>query len=214
MEQYKKDFIDFMVSCGVLTFGDFVTKSGRKTPYFINTGNYKTGSQLNRLGHYYARCIYDTLGDNFDLLFGPAYKGIPLAVAASSALYEDYNLDVGYCFNRKEAKDHGEGGSLVGAKPDNSSRVVIIEDVITAGTSIRETVPIIRSIAPEAEIKHEFISVDRMEKGIAGKTAKAEIKEEFGIEVTAIVTVKDIIEHMLDKIDVEPIKRYMAQYCE
>lgn len=214
MEQYKRDFIDFMVSCGVLTFGDFVTKSGRKTPYFINTGNYKTGSQLNRLGHYYARCIYDTVGDKLDLLFGPAYKGIPLAVAASSALYEDYNLDVGYCFNRKEAKDHGEGGSLVGAKPDNSSRVVIIEDVITAGTSIRETIPLIKAIAPEAEIRYEFISVDRMEKGIAGKTAKAEIKEEFGIEVTAIVTVKDIIEHMSDKIDVEPIKRYMEQYCE
>ncbi len=214
MEQYKRDFIDFMVSCGVLTFGDFVTKSGRKTPYFINTGNYKTGSQLNRLGHYYARCIYDTVGDKVDLLFGPAYKGIPLAVAASSALYEDYNLDVGYCFNRKEAKDHGEGGSLVGAKPDNSSRVVIIEDVITAGTSIRETIPLIKAIAPEAEIRYEFISVDRMEKGIAGKTAKAEIKEEFGIEVTAIVTVKDIIEHMSDKIDVEPIKHYMEQYCE
>lgn len=214
MEQYKRDFIDFMVSCGVLTFGDFVTKSGRKTPYFINTGNYKTGSQLNRLGHYYARCIYDTVGDKLDLLFGPAYKGIPLAVAASSALYEDYNLDVGYCFNRKEAKDHGEGGSLVGAKPDNSSRVVIIEDVITAGTSIRETIPLIKAIAPEAEIRYEFISVDRMEKGIAGKTAKAEIKEEFGIEVTAIVTVKDIIEHMSDKIDVEPIKHYMEQYCE
>ena len=214
MEDYKSEFIDFMIGCGVLTFGDFITKSGRRTPYFINTGNYRTGAQLSRLGSYYARCINDVLGEDFDILFGPAYKGIPLAVAASSALYLDFGLDKGYCFNRKEAKDHGEGGSLVGTKPQAGSRVVIIEDVMTAGTSIRETVPLLLSYSPDVVIKHEFISVDRMEIGVGGRTAKAEIKDEFGIDVHAIVTVKDIIEKMRCRIDVRPIEEYMDRYCE
>lgn len=214
MESYKSEFIDFMIGCGVLTFGDFVTKSGRKTPYFINTGNYRTGGQLSRLGSYYAKCLHGELGDTFDILFGPAYKGIPLAVSASAALYNDFGVDVGCCFNRKEAKDHGEGGTLIGMKPAAGSRVVIIEDVMTAGTSIRETVPLLKAAAPDVVIGHEIISVDRMEIGVNGRTAKSEIKDEFGIEVHAIVTVKDIIEKMRGIIDVRPIEEYMGRYCE
>jgi len=214
MEQYKRDFIDFMTESGVLTFGDFVTKSGRRTPYFINTGNYRTGSQISRLGHYYARTIKETIGENFDILFGPAYKGIPLAAAAAASLYTDYSIDRGYCFNRKEAKDHGEGGLLVGAKPSAGSRIVIIEDVMTAGTSVRETLPILKASAEGVAVRDAVISVDRMERGTQGKTAVREIKEEFGIDVHPIVTVHDIIEHMRDKIDVAPIEAYLDMYCE
>ena len=138
---YKEEFITFMVRAGVLTFGDFTTKSGRKTPYFINTGNYKTGAQAAKLGDYYAACIQANLPDGVDCLFGPAYKGIPLAVAAASSLYRDYGRDLPYCFNRKEAKDHGEGGAMVGYKPQDGDNVVIVEDVVTAGTAVREDHP-------------------------------------------------------------------------
>ena len=144
MEQYKKEFIEFMIDCNVLKFGDFVTKSGRKTPFFVNTGFYRTGSQLKRLGEYYAQAIHDHFGFDFDVLFGPAYKGIPLSVAATIAISEKYDKDIRYCSNRKEVKDHGEGGILLGAKLDDTKRVVIVEDVMTAGTSIYETAPILK----------------------------------------------------------------------
>ena len=144
---YKEEFITFMVRAGVLTFGDFVTKSGRKTPYFINTGNYKTGAQAARLGDYYAACIQENLPDGVDCLFGPAYKGIPLAVTAAASLYRDYGRDLPYCFNRKEAKDHGEGGSMVGYKPQDGDNVVIVEDVVTAGTAVRESIALFEHVA-------------------------------------------------------------------
>ena len=185
MEQYKEEFIHFMVDCGVLRFGDFVTKSGRKTPFFVNTGNYQTGSQLRRLGQYYARAIADTFGTDFDILFGPAYKGIPLSVATSIALEEQYGADVRYCSNRKEVKDHGDKGILLGSKIGDGDRVVIIEDVTTAGTSIKETMPILRA---QGDVKPIglVVSVDRMEKGQGDKPATQELLEEFGIPTNFI----------------------------
>jgi len=195
MESYKQQFIEFMVRCGVLMFGDFTTKSGRKTPFFINTGNYKTGGQMSMLGGFYAEAIRARFGETFDALFGPAYKGIPLAVAASIALSKNYGLDVGYCFNRKEAKDHGEGGSLVGYKLKNGDRVLIIEDVTTAGTSVRETVPILKSAA-DVIIAGLVVSVDRMEKGTGRKSALVEINETMGIATASIVTLDEIVSHL------------------
>ncbi|HPU58701.1 MAG TPA: orotate phosphoribosyltransferase, partial [Candidatus Avimonas sp.] len=144
---YKEQFIEFMVRAGVLTFGDFITKSGRKTPYFINTGNYRTGAQAAKLGEFYADCIMENIESGIDALFGPAYKGIPLSVACAIALSNKYGRDLNYCFNRKEAKDHGEGGSMVGYKLKDGDRVVIIEDVITAGTAMRECIPVLKSAA-------------------------------------------------------------------
>ena len=189
----KHKFIQFMVKAGVLTFGDFVTKSGRKTPYFINTGNYKTGRQLSMLGSFYARCLQDN-GAQFDVLYGPAYKGIPLAAVTASALYENYGVDVKYCFNRKEQKDHGEGGSLVGGKPQAGERVCIIEDVVTAGTSVSESVPIIHGCGAEAQAL--IVSVDRCEKGLNGQSALKEVKNLYGMQVYAICSVLDIIEYL------------------
>lgn len=212
MEAYKRKFIDFMVDSGVLTFGDFVTKSGRKTPYFVNTGNYRTGAQLMNLGKYYAECIMKNIGEDFDILFGPAYKGIPLAAVTAAALYSEYGVDRAYCFNRKEAKDHGEGGTLVGAKLKDGDRVVIIEDVVTAGTSARETLPILKGTA-NVEVKHMIISVDRMEKGAHGVTAVTELKEDFGIDVHPIVNVREILEHLRDSIPADAMEAYLAQYC-
>ena len=217
MEKYKSDFIDFMVESGVLLFGDFTAKSGRKTPYFVNAGNYKTGAQIAKLGRYYSEAIMNVIGgDSFDILFGPAYKGIPLATAAAYALYTNYGIDKRYCFNRKEAKDHGEGGIFVGAQLQDGDRVLIIEDVMTAGTSIRETLPFLKAAA-DITVPHEIISVDRMEVGLNGKTAIKEIREEFGIEVHSIVTVLDIIEHMRNKLSPDVIDRmetYLEHYCE
>ena len=192
---YKKEFIEFMVRSGVLTFGDFTTKSGRKTPYFINTGNYKTGYQASKLGQFYAACLHDNLGDQVDALFGPAYKGIPLAVSCSIALYEQYGQDVNYCFNRKEAKDHGEGGTMVGYKLQDGDRVAIIEDVITAGTAIRECLPVLQGAA-KVDIRALVISVDRMEKGTGDKSAIQEVKEQYGIDAYPIVTVREIISYL------------------
>ena len=213
---YKTEFIDFMVESGVLRFGDFTTKSGRKSPYFVNTGNYKTGAQMYKLGKYYARCLEENVGDDFDILFGPAYKGIPLATTTSIALFTEYGIDKPFCFNRKEAKDHGEGGNMVGAKLSDGDRVVIIEDVITAGTAVRETLPQLRAAA-KVEVGHMIISVDRMEIGQSGKTAITEIGEEFGIKVHPIVTIRDILSHLRGSlIDAETEKRieeYMAKYC-
>lgn len=189
---YKEEFITFMVHSGVLTFGDFTTKSGRKTPYFINTGNYKTGAQAAKLGDYYAACIQENLPQEVDCLFGPAYKGIPLAVAAASSLYRSYGRDLPYCFNRKEAKDHGEGGSMVGYKPQDGDRVVIVEDVVTAGTAVRETIELFTHVA-EVDLCALIVSVDRMERGTGDKTTLDELRVEHGIAVYPIVTVREII---------------------
>ncbi len=191
MEKYKQDFIEFMVDCGVLTFGDFMTKSGRRTPFFINTGNYKTGAQMSRLGGFYAAAIKDQF-DQVDVLFGPAYKGIPLVVTASIALADQHDTDVAFCFNRKEAKDHGEGGSLVGKKLADNDRVLIVEDVTTAGTSIRETVPILQGAA-QVQLAGLIVSVDRMERGTGSKSALQEVSESFGMKTAAIVTLDEIV---------------------
>lgn len=214
---YREEFITFMVRSGVLTFGDFTTKSGRKTPYFVNTGNYKTGAQISTLGKFYAQCIMENCKDNFDAMFGPAYKGIPLATSAAGALARDYGVDKPYFFNRKEVKDHGEGGSLVGYQPKDGDRIIIIEDVITAGTAVRETVPILQSAA-KVTIPDMFISVNRCEVGQnAGKTAVMEVKEEFGINVHAIITVADIYEYLKEKPEYASVlvnmEKYMEQYC-
>jgi orotate phosphoribosyltransferase len=215
MENYKSEFIDLMITSGVLTFGEFTLKSGRKSPYFINTGNYKTGMQIAKLGKYYAQCIMNTIGDDFDVLFGPAYKGIPLATATAYALYTDYGLDKKYCFNRKEEKDHGEGGIFVGAKLTDGDRVIYIEDVTTSGASIRETMPLLKAAA-DVTVKYEFISANRMEKMATGKTAIAEIEEEFGMKIHSIVNVVEIIEHIKGKYPAELVasmEDYLSQYC-
>lgn len=198
MEQYKKEFIEFMVDCEVLKFGDFVTKSGRKTPFFVNTGFYRTGSQLRKLGEYYAKAIENTFGTSFDVLFGPAYKGIPLTVAASMALSEFYNADIRYCSNRKEVKDHGDKGILLGSPIKDHDKVVIIEDVTTAGTSIGETLPIIKAQG-DVEVLGLVVSVDRMERGQGEKSALQEIQENYGFKTTAIVTMADVVEHLYNK---------------
>lgn len=193
---YKDEFIKFMTECGVLTFGDFTLKSGRKAPYFVNTGNYKTGKQLARLGEFYAECIKEN-GIEADTLFGPAYKGIPLAVSCSVALFNKYGLDVNYCFDRKEAKDHGEGGVIVGKQLSDGEKVIIIEDVITAGTAIRQVIPVLKEAA-DVDITAMIISVDRMEKGKGELSAVQEVKKEFGIDVYSIVTINDIIQAIKD----------------
>ncbi|MCI9486655.1 MAG: orotate phosphoribosyltransferase [Lachnospiraceae bacterium] len=198
MEAYKKEFIEFMVDCKVLKFGDFVTKSGRKTPFFINTGFYRTGGQLKRLGSYYAKAIRDRFGTDFDVLFGPAYKGIPLSAAAVIALSEEWGADIRYCSNRKEVKDHGDKGILLGGPVGDGDRVVIIEDVTTAGTSIEETLPIIKARGA-VEVLGLVVSVDRMERGQGKKSALREIHEKYGLETTAIVTMAEVVEHLYNR---------------
>ena len=195
MERYKEEFIEFMVECQVLRFGDFVTKSGRRTPFFVNTGFYRTGSQLKRLGEYYAQAIEAKFGTDFEVLFGPAYKGIPLSVAASIALSARCGKEIRYCSNRKEEKDHGDRGVLLGGPIEDGDRVVIIEDVTTAGTSIRETLPIIRNAA-DAKVLGLVVSVDRCERGTGEKSALEEIRSGFGIETCSIVTMKEVVEHL------------------
>lgn len=198
METYKQEFIEFMIDCEVLKFGDFVTKSGRKTPFFVNTGFYRTGSQLAKLGKYYAIAINDAFGLDFDVLFGPAYKGIPLSVAASMAISTEFNKDIKYCSNRKEIKDHGDKGILLGSPIADNDKVVIIEDVTTAGTSIRETLPIIKEQG-DVNVLGLVVSVDRMERGSGEKSALKEIEENFGIKTTAIVTMAEVVEHLYNK---------------
>jgi len=193
---YKEEFVEFMLSAGALAFGDFTTKSGRKTSYFINTGSYKTGSQIEKLGGFYAKCIYENMEagnipKDINCLFGPAYKGIPLVITTAIALNQKYNIDVNYCFNRKEVKDHGEGGSMVGYKLQDGDKVLMIEDVITAGTAVRECLPVLQAAAA-VKVEALFISVDRMEKGTGELTATEEIYEEFGIKTFSIVSVEDI----------------------
>ena len=197
MENYKKEFIEFMIECEVLKFGDFITKSGRKTPFFVNTGFYRTGSQLGRLGRYYARAIRENFGDDFDILFGPAYKGIPLSVAASMALSEE-GVDVRYCSNRKEVKDHGDTGILLGSPVKDRDRVVIIEDVTTAGTSIEETLPILKAQG-NVNVLGLVVSVDRCERGQGEKSALVEISEKYGIKTCAIVTMKEVVEYLYNR---------------
>jgi len=188
------EFVDFMVRAGVLTFGDFVGKSGRHMPYFVNAGRYRTGAHIATLGRWYADTLVATWGDGFDVLFGPAYKGIPLVVTTAMALHERHGIDVGFCFNRKEAKDHGEGGVLVGHELADGDRVVIVEDVTTAGTSIRETVPILRAAAA-VHLVGLIVSVDRAERGTRDDiTALAEVGDEFGIPTTSIVDIDTIVE--------------------
>ena len=211
MTDYQKEFISFMKDSGVLTFGAFTTKSGRKTPYFVNTGNYKTGAQAARLGDYYAACIQENLPDGIDCLFGPAYKGIPLAVSAAASLYRAYGRDLPYCFNRKEAKDHGEGGSLVGYKPQDGDRIAIIEDVVTAGTAVRESIELFKQVAG-VKIEALFVSVDRMERGTRDCSTLDELRQDYGIQVYPIVTVRQIME-TLDSPELKSrMEDYLAQY--
>lgn len=198
MEQYKQEFIEFMVESDVLKFGDFTLKSGRKSPFFMNAGAYVTGSQLKRLGEYYAKAIHDNYGDDFDVLFGPAYKGIPLSVATTIAFSELYGKEIRYCSNRKEVKDHGDTGILLGSKIKDGDKVVIIEDVTTSGKSIEETFPIVKAQG-DVEIIGLMVSLNRMEKGKGDKCALDEIKELYGMQANAIVTMDEVIEHLYNK---------------
>ena len=198
MEQYKQEFIEFMVDSHVLKFGEFTLKSGRKSPFFMNAGAYVTGSQLRKLGEYYAKAIHDNYGLDFDVLFGPAYKGIPLSVATTMAISELYGKEIRYCSNRKEVKDHGDTGILLGSKLKDGDRVVIIEDVTTSGKSIEETFPIIKAQA-DVEIKGLMVSLNRMEKGQGEKSALIEIKEKYGFDANAIVTMAEVVEYLYNK---------------
>jgi len=215
MHGYQRQFIDFMLEVGVLTFGDFTTKSGRKTPYFVNTGKYRSGAQLAKLGRAYADAIERSFPEGFDCLFGPAYKGIPLVVAIAMA-FAERGREVEFCFNRKEAKDHGEGGLLVGRKLQHGDRVLIVEDVTTAGTSIRETVPILCAAA-DIKLAGLVVSVDRQERAseTSTHTALAEVGAEFAMPTAAIVTIDEVIEHLgtrLTGADRARIAEYRAQY--
>jgi orotate phosphoribosyltransferase len=221
MEQYKKEFIEFMVDSNVLKFGEFTLKSGRKSPFFMNAGAYVTGSQLRKLGEYYAKAIHDNYGTDFDVLFGPAYKGIPLAVATTIAFSELYGRDIKYCSNRKEIKDHGDVGILLGSDLNDGDRVVIIEDVTTSGKSIEETFPILKEQA-NVDVVGLMVSLNRQERGKTAKNALAEIREVYGIETGAIVTMEEVVEHLYNRkyngrvlIDdnmKEAIDSYYAQY--
>ena len=199
MESYKQEFIEFMVESKVLKFGEFTLKSGRKSPFFMNAGAYVTGTQLRKLGEYYAKAIHDNYGLDFDVLFGPAYKGIPLTVATTMAISELYGKDIRYCSNRKEVKDHGDTGILLGSKLQDGDRVVIIEDVTTSGKSIEETFPILKSQA-NVEVKGLMVSLNRMEVGKGGeKCSLDEIKDLYGFNTAAIVTMEEVVECLYNK---------------
>ena len=198
MESYKQEFIKFMIDSDVLKFGDFTLKSGRKSPFFMNAGAYVTGSQLMKLGEYYAKAIHDAYGDDFDVLFGPAYKGIPLSVATTIAYSRLFNKEIRYCSNRKEEKDHGDAGILLGSKIKDGDRVVIIEDVTTSGKSMEETVPIVRAQG-DVRILGLMVSLNRMEKGKGDKSALEEIKDLYGFETNAIVSMADVVECLYNK---------------
>ena len=221
MEAYKSEFIEFMVESEVLKFGDFTLKSGRKSPFFMNAGAYVNGGQLKQLGEYYAKAIHDNYGLDFDVLFGPAYKGIPLTVATTMAIYELYGKEIRYCYNRKEVKDHGDTGILLGSKLKDGDRVVIIEDVTTSGKSIEETFPILKAQA-DVEVKGLIVSLNRNERGkSADKTALDEIKELYGFATAAIVSMPEVVEHLYNKercgkvvIDDEIKARIDAYYAE
>lgn len=199
MESYKQEFIEFMVESDVLKFGDFTLKSGRKSPFFMNAGAYVTGSQLTRLGEYYAKAIHDKFGDDFDVLFGPAYKGIPLSVATVMAYSKLYGKEIRYCSNRKEEKDHGaDAGALLGSKLQDGDRVVIIEDVTTSGKSIEETFPIITNAA-KITVKGLMVSLNRQERGKGTKCALDEIKDLYGFDTAAIVTMSEVKEYLTNR---------------
>ena len=212
MEGYKREFIKFLEDAGVLKFGDFIAKSGRKIPYFINAGDIKTGEQIQKLGEFYAKAYFEKVGNKKSVLYGPAYKGIPIAVSVAVALAKD-GLDVPFFFNRKEEKDHGEGGVFVGYKPQAGEDVVIVEDVITAGTAIRESMAILSKL-DGVNVKATFVMVDRKEKGQGEKSAMAEVTDEFGFPVYSVVDVYDIIEYLeedeANKENVDRIKAYLA----
>ena len=217
----KKEFIEFMMGADVLRFGSFVTKSGRQTPYFVNTGNYRTGLQSSRLGEFYAALIQETVGDRFDAMFGPAYKGIPLVTAAAGALARSHGIDKPYFFNRKEAKDHGEGGAMVGYRPQDGDRIAIIEDVVTAGTAVRETIQLFQSVA-DVTFAALFVSVDRMERGTRDCTTLDELRQDYGIQVYPIVTIRDVMNCLhnrevdgrvyIDDAMLGRMEDYLAQY--
>lgn len=198
MEQYKQEFIDFMIESDVLKFGEFTLKSGRKSPFFMNAGAYVTGTQLRKLGEYYAKAIHDNYGLDFDVLFGPAYKGIPLSVATTMAINELYGKDIRYCSNRKEVKDHGDTGILLGSKLKDGDRVVIIEDVTTSGKSIEETFPIIKAQA-DVEIKGLMVSLNRCERGKGDKSALQEIQEVYGFPANAIVSMEEVVQYLYNQ---------------
>lgn len=200
MESYKKEFIEFMVESNVLKFGDFTLKSGRKSPFFMNAGAYVTGSQLKRLGEYYAKAIHDTYGDDFDVLFEPAYKGIPISVVTAIAYSELYGKEVRYCSDRKEEKDHGaDKGSFLGSKLQDGDRVVMIEDVTTSGKSMEETVPKVRGAA-DVTIVGLMVSLNRMEQGLSSTaSALEEIQEKYGFAANAIVTMEDVVSCLYNK---------------
>lgn len=217
MEQYKKEFIEFMLDSNALKFGEFTLKSGRKSPFYMNAGCYVTGSQLKKLGEYYAKAIHDKYGEEFDILFGPAYKGIPLSVATTIAFSELYGKEIKYCSNRKEIKDHGDAGILLGSPIQDGDRVVIIEDVTTSGKSIEETFPILKAQG-DIQIVGLMVSLNRMEKGKGEKSALEEIKDLYGFETGAIVTMEEVTEYLYNKpykgriyID-EPIKTALDSY--
>jgi orotate phosphoribosyltransferase len=195
MMGYREEFIDFMVRAKALRFGDFITKSGRRSPYFIDTGCYTTGRQVSKLGDYYAACLVDHGVGAVDALFGPAYKGIPLVVATAISLHRAHDRDMRYCFNRKERKDHGEGGSMVGYQPQDGDRIAILDDVVTAGTSVRESIPLLRAAA-NVTVTSLFVAVDRQEKGQGHTSTLEELTAEFGIAIHAIVTLADIVAHL------------------
>lgn len=222
MEAYKREFIEFMVESDVLKFGEFTLKSGRKSPFFMNAGAYVTGSQLMRLGEYYAKAIHEHYGDDFDVLFGPAYKGIPLSVATTIAYAKLYGREIRYCSNRKEIKDHGDTGILLGSKIQDGDKIVIIEDVTTSGKSIEETFPIIQAQA-DVEIIGLMVSLNRMERGLSSNaSALDEIQEKYGFGANAIVTMEDVVECLynrecqgrilIDDALKEAIDAYYAEY--
>ena len=198
MEAYKQEFVDFMLDCGVLKFGDFTLKSGRRSPFFMNAGLYVTGSQLTKLGEYYAKAIHDKYGDDFDVLFGPAYKGIPLSVATTMAYSRLYGKEIRYCSNRKEAKDHGDAGILLGSPIKDGDRIVVIEDVTTSGKSMEETIPIVKAQG-DVKIIGLMVSLNRCEKGKGDKGALDEIKDLYGFETGAIVSMKEVVEYLTQK---------------
>ena len=215
MEQYKKEFVDFMLDCNVLRFGDFTLKSGRKSPFFMNAGLYVTGSQLSQLGEFYAKAIHDKYGDDFDVLFGPAYKGIPIGVATVIAYSRLFGKEIRYCSNRKEAKDHGDAGILLGSPIKDGDRIVVIEDVTTSGKSMEETIPIVKAQG-NVEILGLMVSLNRCERGKGDKGALEEIKDLYGFETAAIVSMDEIIDYLVEKkvIDDELKSRLDAYYDE
>ena len=221
-KSYKEKLIELIATGGVLMFGDFTTKSGRQTPYFVNSGKYQTGEHIGLVCEYYAALIHEKLSGTFDVLFGPAYKAIPLCTLTAAALFKLYGLNIGYSFNRKEVKDHGDGGLFVGHQPKDGDRFLIVEDVISAGTSVREVHPLLIAAA-DVIITDMVISVDRMEKGYNGLTAIDEMKQEFGITVHSLVTVREIIDYLHNrevggKVYIndemrEKMEAYLRKYC-